>query len=249
MSLSYAKGGWEVRWRDGTGRQRSRRFRSEEAAREFDETIREMSAPARRSPYGGSGGVYPYETASGIRWRCAVKRSDGSYTCKRGFSSRKAALDERRRLTERLERGEDRHTRETFADFWKRWLDRRKPYLEPGTWGAYEREGRLRLVPALGPHALGKLGVEHVRTLVDELIEAREEGKLATKTINNSARHPRRLPERGRRGRADRDQPRPARRAPARRARRARLPAPARDPDLPRLVLGSVPPTRRAADR
>jgi hypothetical protein len=93
MSYAPAKGAWEVRWRDATGSQRSRRFRSEEAARELDESIRELEASVRRQSYGSSGGVYPYETAAGTRWRCAVRRSDGSFTSKRGFQSKKAALD------------------------------------------------------------------------------------------------------------------------------------------------------------
>lgn len=74
MSCSLAKGAWEVRWRDASGSQRSRRFRSEEAASEFDRSIQELHASARRAQYGGSGGVYPYETAAGTRWRCALKR-------------------------------------------------------------------------------------------------------------------------------------------------------------------------------
>jgi hypothetical protein len=44
MSCSVAKGGWEVRWRDSDGRQRSRRFKTEEAAREFDEALHEHVA-------------------------------------------------------------------------------------------------------------------------------------------------------------------------------------------------------------
>jgi integrase len=186
MSFAAAKGAWEVRWRDATGRQRSRRFRSEEAAREFDESIHDLEASARRQTYGSSGGVYRYETASGTRWRCAVKRSDGSFTSKRGFRSQKAALDARRRMTEQQERGEVRHTKETFGAFWMRWLDRRKPYLEPGSWGAYERDGRLRLRPALGEVPLGRLEVEHVRGLMDELVEGLEADELSAKTINNT---------------------------------------------------------------
>jgi integrase len=186
VSYGFVKGAWEVRWRDGSGRQRSRRFRSEEAASEFDESMRELHASARRAQYGSSGGVYPYETAAGTRWRCSVKRSDGSYTSKRGFTSKKAATDARRRLVEKLERGEVRHTKETFGDFWARWLDRRKPYLEQGTWGAYERDGRLRLLPALSSMPLEKLEVEQVRGLMEQLVESMEAGELAAKTINNS---------------------------------------------------------------
>jgi integrase len=186
VSYAPAKGAWEVRWRDATNRQRSRRFRSEEAAREFDESIHELEASARGQSYGSSGGVYPYQTASGTRWRCAVRRSDGSFTSKRGFRSQKAALDARRRMTERQERGEVRHTKETFGSFWARWLEGRKPHLEDGSWGAYERDGRLRLLPALSVVSLGKLEVEHVREMMDELVEAMEAGELAPKTINNT---------------------------------------------------------------
>ena len=124
----------------------------EETAREFDEAIHdhELSERRRAPRHGQGGGVYRYETTSGARWRYVVRRSDGSQTSKRGFSSEKAARDARRRLIEKQERGEIRQTKETFGVFWERWLNGRRPYLEPGSWQAYERDGRLRLLPALG---------------------------------------------------------------------------------------------------
>ncbi len=188
MSYRFAKDGWEVRWRDTTGRHRSRRFRNEEAAREFDESIHdhELAERRREARHGQGGGVYRYETASGARWRYVIRRPDGSQTSKRGFSSERAARDARRRLTEKQERGEIRHTKETFGAFWERWLSRRRPYLEPGTWHAYERDGRLRLVAALGSVPLGRLDVERVRGLMDEWVEAVEADELAPKTVNNT---------------------------------------------------------------
>jgi integrase len=187
VSYRFAKGRWEVRWRDGDGKHRSKRFRSEEAAKEFDESVlgedRGDRAPSRRVY---AGGVYPYPTAMGERWRYVVRRSDGSMTSKRGFSSEKAARDGRRRLVEQLERGELRHTRETFAAYWPRWLAGRRAYLEPGTWQAYERDGRLRLVPALGDVELGRLALEHVREAMDQWIEAMEAEEIAPKTVNNT---------------------------------------------------------------
>jgi integrase len=187
MSYRHSKGRWEVRWRDAAGRHRSRRFVSEEAAREFDESMHEQQAPERaRTEYGNGGGVYPYETSAGTRWRCAVRRSDGSFTSKRGFPSKTAAVDARRRMTEKVERREVVHTTETFGAFWERWLASRKPYLEEGTWSAYERDGRLRLLPALGETALGRLDVEEIREAMDRWIEALEGGTIAPKTINNS---------------------------------------------------------------
>jgi integrase len=189
MSCGRAKGGWEVRWRDSTGRQRSRRFQAQEAAREFDASLREQRHPARasqRARHGQSGGVYPYATTAGTRWRYVIRRSDGSQTSKRGFSSEKAARDERRRLIEKQERGEVRHTKETFGSFWQRWLARRRPYLESGTWHAYERDGRLRLLPTLSSVSLSHLGVEHVRQLMDHWVQSVEGQELSPSTVNNS---------------------------------------------------------------
>ncbi len=189
MSYRLARGRYEVRWRDGSGRHRSKRFRREEAAKEFDDSIHdhdvvERSKGARRR--GQQGGVYPYETASGTKWRYVARRSDGSLTSKRGFSSETAARNARRRIIEKRERGELVHSTETFGSFFPRWLKQRKPYLSAGTWSAYERDGRLRLLPALESTRLSRMQVEHVRAIVDELAEAMEAGEIAAKTINNT---------------------------------------------------------------
>ena len=60
MSYSFAGGKWEVRWRDATGHQRSKRFRDEAAAKEFDGSIHEhdVAARARTTPHRHGGGVY-----------------------------------------------------------------------------------------------------------------------------------------------------------------------------------------------
>jgi hypothetical protein len=58
------------------------------------------------------------------------------------------------------------HTKQTFGEFFPRWLSRRKPYLEEGSWCAYERDGRIRLLPALESVPLGAMEVEHVRDLM-----------------------------------------------------------------------------------
>jgi hypothetical protein len=74
VSYSLAKGKWEVRWRDGDGRQRSRTFDDEAPARAFDDAIHDQTVKERKpTSYGESGGVYLYETAQGTRWRCKVK--------------------------------------------------------------------------------------------------------------------------------------------------------------------------------
>jgi integrase len=189
MSVRFHRGGWEVRWRDASGRQRGRRFPSEDAARAFDEALAEVSPTARRADtarHGRNGGVYSYRTAGGVRWRFVYRRSDRTQTTKRGFPSERAARDARRRLIEQVERGEVRHTRETFGGYWERWLARRRPYLEAGTWTGYEVAGRRRLLPAFGARSLGELSVDAIREFVAELAEEVEAGELAAKTVNNA---------------------------------------------------------------
>jgi integrase len=188
MSYSFARGKWEVRWRDPTGRQRAKRFATEDSAKEFDDSIHdhEVAERSKTTPHRRGGGVYAYQTVTGKQWRYVVRRSDGSLTSKRGFSSETAARTARRRAVEKDERGEVRHTKETFGAFFERWLARRKPYVEQGTWSAYERDGRLRLLPGLESLPLGQLDVEHVRGLMDEWVEAMEAEELRPKTINNS---------------------------------------------------------------
>jgi hypothetical protein len=77
MSYSFSKGAWEVRWHGSDGRQRSRRFGEEErVAQAFDEAIHDQKVTERKKAgYGESGGVCPYETAQGTRWRCKVGES------------------------------------------------------------------------------------------------------------------------------------------------------------------------------
>jgi hypothetical protein len=61
MSVQEDRGRRVVRWRDGSGRQRGKRFASEDAAREFDQALGELAPRERRGDAGQrSGGVYPY---------------------------------------------------------------------------------------------------------------------------------------------------------------------------------------------
>ncbi len=187
MSVQADRERWVVRWRDGSGRQRGRRFESEASARAFDAGLREVTPRERRADGAQrAGGVYPYPTKRGTRWYFKVRDSSGKQTTRRGFTSEKAARDAKRRLVEQVERGEVRHTRESFSEHWQRWLARRKPYLEPGTWRAYEIDGRKRLLPAFESIPLGRLGVEQVRAWMEEQAEAVDAGDIAPKTVNNT---------------------------------------------------------------
>jgi integrase len=189
MSVRFDRGGWEVRWLDGSGRKRAKRFKDEQAARAFDEALGEVSPAQRRADtavHGSQGSVYPYSTAQGRRWRYVVRRSDGKQTSKRGFTSPRAAREACRRLVEQIDRGEIRHTKHTFGSWWNVWLPSRKPYLEPNSWRAYEVDGRLRLLPEFGEELLNKLDTVRIRAWMEVCGEAIAEGEIAPKTINNT---------------------------------------------------------------
>lgn len=187
MSVQVDRARWVVRWRDESGRQRGRRFAVEEEAWAFDREIHGVAAEERRtdaSPRGA--GVYPYRTGHGVRWYFKARGGDGSQITRRGFPGRKAALEAKRHLVEQIARGEARHTRETFAEYWERWLERRRRRVAVATYAAYEVDGRKRLLPALGPMPMKAIQTTHVRGLAEELAEHVEAGKIAGKTVNNA---------------------------------------------------------------
>ena len=188
MSVRQIEGRFEVRWRDKEGRHRSRRFRSQEAAREFNESIHDQDLGERRreAAHGRGGGVYRYETGAGTRWRYVVRRSDGSMTSKRGFSSETAARNARRRAVEKTERREVIHTTQTFGGWWAQWLAARRPYLEPNAWRAYEVDGRKRLLPEFADVRLDRLDLAQVRSWMADQAERVEAGDVAAKTVNNA---------------------------------------------------------------
>lgn len=179
-----------MRWRDSSGRRRSKRFGDDErTARIFDEAVNDVGKTDRKVAAklpGAGGGVYPYETKQGTRWRYVARRSDGTLTSKRGFTSARAARDAKRRLTEKVERGELRHTKHTFGSWWREWLPRRKPYLEPGSWANYEVHGRKRLLPVLESIRLERLDDGPLNELVDVLAEQIDAEELGPKTANNA---------------------------------------------------------------
>jgi integrase len=187
MSVRPDRGGWEVRWRDGSGHRRAKRFDSEQAARAFDEALLETTPRERAgSAYGSKNSVYSYETTQGTRWRYVFRRTDGKQSSKRGFSSQSAAREALGKLQQQIERGEVRHSSETFGTWWETWLRRRQPYLEPNAWRAYEVDGRLRLIPAFGHTRLERLEFEHVQAWIESQGERVEAGEVAAKTVNNA---------------------------------------------------------------
>ena len=75
----------------------------------YDEALREVSPAARRSDNARRGsGVYSSSTRDGIHWRFVERRSDGTQTSGRGFTSQRAAADARHRLVEQVGAGHRR---------------------------------------------------------------------------------------------------------------------------------------------
>jgi hypothetical protein len=153
---------WVVRWVQD-GRKRIRRFVGEAEAREFAASVspRPLRAPWTDGAKGD--GVYAYETRDGTRYRFLFRHSDGALSTRRGFMSRRAAVTARRRLVESIERGEVKPARETFGEFWARYLEERRPYLTSGTLIDYKTHGRKRLLPTFGSTPLVRIDEAAVR--------------------------------------------------------------------------------------
>jgi integrase len=180
---------WRVRWRE-QGRQRTRRFFTQEDARAFDEALRaevEPTEPGRTIvERAGGNAIYAYSTKAGVRYRFAFRQSDGTLSTRRGFTSRRAAATARRRLVESIERGEVKVARESFETFWMRLLEERRRYMTKGSAEDFETHGRKRLLPTLGATPLARVDEQAVRRWMDEMVTLVESGELAPKTVNNA---------------------------------------------------------------
>jgi hypothetical protein len=127
-------------------------------------------------------GVYPYATRSGVRWRIAVGRQDGSTTTRRGYASREAAWC----AQERLSGGRAPAAELSFGRFWIQWLADKRPYLTEGAIEDLEGHGTKRLLPHLAHRPLVALSEHDIREWMAAMIDKRDAGSLAPKTINNA---------------------------------------------------------------
>ena len=83
---------------------------------------------------GSERGIYAYETAQATRFYFKYRSANGRSATKRGFTSPRAARRAREQMIVAVSRGEVAPpSRETFGEFYVRWLRERRPYLEPGT--------------------------------------------------------------------------------------------------------------------
>lgn len=130
MSVHYEshRQRYVVRWRE-EGRNRARRFRTDDQAEAFDAAMRSAPPPQVAMPAAAGDGIHVDTTKAGVRYRYVFRQSDGTLSSRRGFTSRQAATIARRRLVESSDRGAVRVARETFGTFRARYLDQRPPYL------------------------------------------------------------------------------------------------------------------------
>jgi protein-disulfide isomerase/integrase len=183
-----------VRWQED-GKKRCRRFRTDEEAEAFDETLaRHRGRPSEpavaivgRPPESQRGdGVYAYETKQGRRWRFTFRHADGSISSRRGFTSRQAAVTAKRRLLEAIDRHEVKPARETFSTVWAKLLNEKRAYMTGGSLQDFETHGRKRLLPFFADDRLARIDEERVREWLADMVELVEAGDLAPKTVNNA---------------------------------------------------------------
>jgi site-specific recombinase XerC len=144
------------------------------------EKSRELTPLQRRA---SGDGVYAYTTAGGVRWRFSFRQSDGSLSSRRGFTSRRAASAERRRVVESVRRRELTVSRATFDAFWQRVLAEKRPFMTSGSHQDFATHGRKRLLPFFGQDRLSAIDEDRVRAWLETMVDA---GTLAPKTVNNA---------------------------------------------------------------
>jgi hypothetical protein len=184
---------YTVRWTEDR-RRRIRRFDQEVDALQFASRLAEPNSQmaagtpsaAARASKAPRDGIYRYETKAGPRWRFVFIQSDGTRSSRRGFVSRSVAKVEKRRIADEIRRRERVVTRDTFDEFWTRWIRERRPYLSPGSFEDLVTHGHKRLVAYFGDDRLSSIDDARVRGWMASMLTLVERGELAPKTVNNA---------------------------------------------------------------
>jgi integrase len=133
-----------------------------------------MGARMARRSYPG---VYQYAAGGKTLWFFKAKR-----TSRRGFTSASAAHEARMEFLAEVKKGAPAVApRETFGDWWARWLTLRRKISE-GTRADYEAAYKRRLV-AFADMPLAKLTP---LVIADQFAEWDQQGDWAPKTLNNT---------------------------------------------------------------
>jgi integrase len=87
---------------------------------------------------------------------------------------------------EQVRRGEVRATSETFAEFWAKVLEAKRPYVTAGTLQDYRMHGEKRLLPWFGALKLAAVDEDRVRDWLAAMAERVADRELCAKTVNNA---------------------------------------------------------------
>jgi hypothetical protein len=132
------------------------------------------------------GGVDAYPTKHGRRGYFKYRQADGSSSTPRGFTSRRAAVQAKQALDERVRRDEVKISRDTFTQYWVRFLAAKRPYVTRGTLFDYAMHGEKRLLPAFGERKLSSIERADIRAWLADMADVVEAGRLSAKTVNNA---------------------------------------------------------------
>jgi integrase len=130
-----------------------------------------MTKPRRRQA--GEGGVYAYQTKAGVRWMIKYEgwRPDGTFgtVVKRGFLTRKAALDELGDRLAAIRKGVQAaaSSNKTVRQLARVYLDGLR--LAPSTKASYEQNFRLHILPEIGDVKLTQLSGARISALYRKL--------------------------------------------------------------------------------
>jgi len=127
-------------------------------------------ATRRRSPH--EGGAYPYKTRAGERWywKAVITQPDGTtrQKAKRGFETKKAALDDlREALAASARGGYAEPSRQPSGAYLAGWLESLR--LAPSTVASYRKNVRLHIAPRIGAVPLASLTPVRLDALYREL--------------------------------------------------------------------------------
>jgi integrase len=121
-----------------------------------------------------------------VRWYFKARGRDGAQVTRRGFLSKKTAIQAKRRLVEQVVRGEATYGQMTFAEYWEHWIERRRYHLAKASVAAYTSDARMRLLPVLGEITLQAIDSTQIRDLADGLAQRVEASEISGKTVNNT---------------------------------------------------------------
>jgi integrase len=127
--------------------------------------------------------VESYETGAGKRWRVRYRTPERRQTDKRGFTSKRQALDFAATVTVEMMTGQyvpPKLGKITVAEFGPNWLSRKESDLKPSAYKSLETAWRIHVLPRWGHVQLADITLDSVERWIADMTRA---GKGATVVI------------------------------------------------------------------